>query len=145
MGHKLFIALSLLSSISCFAAEDRWMEGYGQGNLEYFIDKHDIRLSIGCPTPDGSSEAFSNVTLTHIDSGKQFRKFSISVNGMTFDGPFSASSRVGDNNFITLLDNLRRGDAIVKTASRTIKFSKSNAAKILPQYGNKYFHCNLFF
>jgi hypothetical protein len=48
---------------SAFAAQDRWTEGYGQGNLEYFIDKGNTRLYIGCPTQEGDTEAKSSVSL----------------------------------------------------------------------------------
>ena len=42
-------SLALLCS-PAFSAEGRWTEGFGQGNLEYFIDKQGFRLYIGCPT-----------------------------------------------------------------------------------------------
>jgi hypothetical protein len=29
----------MISSTSAFAMQDKWTKGYGQGNLEYFIDK----------------------------------------------------------------------------------------------------------
>jgi hypothetical protein len=66
------------------------------------------------------------------------------VNGFTYDGPFSADSRVGDNNFISLLENLQKGDALVRFGGKSIKFSRSNAAKVIPVFGKK-FSCNLFF
>jgi hypothetical protein len=51
----LTLALLMISSTSAFAAQDRWTEGYGQGNFEYFIDKGNTRLYIGCPTQEGSA------------------------------------------------------------------------------------------
>ena len=46
-----------LKSITAFAAavvmagaaSADWKSGYGQGNLEYFSDKQDLRLYIACP------------------------------------------------------------------------------------------------
>ena len=125
-----------------FAAQGRWTEGFGQGNLEYFIDQDGFRLYIGCPTQDGSADAQSSVSLMQISNDKEIQKFTIDVNGVSYDGPFSADSRVGDNNFLSLLENLRKADAIVKFGGKSIKFPKSNAAKVVPVYGKK-FSCNM--
>lgn len=141
------IAIGVLlaaSSATLFAAQGRWTEGFGQGNLEYFIDQDGYRLYIGCPTKDGSADEQSNVSLSQLSNGKEIQKFTIEVNGVSYDGPFSADSRVGDNNFLSLLENLRKGDATVKLTGKSIKFSKSNAAKVIPVYGKK-FSCNLSF
>ena len=135
----------LIISVACnhgLAADGRWTEGFGQGNLEYFIDQDGMRLYIGCPTQDGSADSKSNIALSRTSDQKRIDKFTINVNGINFDGPFSADSRVDDNNFIALLENIRKGDAIVKFNGKTIKFRKSNAAKIIPVYGNN-FSCNL--
>lgn len=128
-----------------FSAENQWTEGYGQGNLEYFIDKQGFRLYIGCPTQDGSADEVSSVSLIKINDSSEIDQFKITVNGITFDAPFSADSRVGDNNFIALLENLRKGDAIVKFGKKTVIFPKSNAAKVIPVFGQKDFSCNTSF
>jgi hypothetical protein len=57
----------MISSTSAFAAQDKWTESFGQGNLEYFIDKGNTRLYIGCPTQEGSAEAKSSVPLLEND------------------------------------------------------------------------------
>lgn len=135
-------ALSLVC-LQAFTADGRWTEGYGQGNLEYFIDQSGIRLLIGCPTEDGSADAESNVSLQKVSDYSEIKKFTITVNGLNIDGPFSASSRVGDNNFLALLDGLKKTDAVVNFNGKSVRFPKSNAAKVIPTYGKK-FECNLF-
>lgn len=127
---------------SVFAAQGRWTEGFGQGNLEYFIDQDGVRLYIGCPTKEGSADTPSSVSLSQLSGGKDIKQFTVHVNGLSYAGPFSADSRVGENNFVSLLENLRKGDAVVKFAGKTVKFPKGNAAKVLPVYGKK-FSCNL--
>jgi len=47
------MAVGFVFAVACansFAAQGRWTEGFGQGNLEYFIDQDGFRLYIGCPT-----------------------------------------------------------------------------------------------
>ena len=141
------MAVGFVFAAACansFAAQGRWTEGFGQGNLEYFIDQDGVRLYIGCPTKDGSADSQSSVSLSQLSNSKDIKKFTIDVNGISYDGPFSADSRVGDNNFLSLLENLRKGDAVVKFGGKSIKFPKSNAAKIIPAYGQK-FNCNMSF
>ncbi|MBW3500057.1 hypothetical protein [Janthinobacterium sp. NKUCC08_JDC] len=145
MSKVAKIAVGLAVTIICvnsFAAQGRWTEGFGQGNLEYFIDQDGMRLYIGCPTQDGSAESQSSVSLSQLNNNKEVEKFTVDVNGVSYDGPFSADSRAGDNNFISLLENLRKGNAVVKFNGKAIKIPKSNAAKIIPVYGKK-FSCNL--
>ena len=125
------------------AAEGRWTEGFGQGNLEYFIDKQGYRLNIGCPTADGSDEASSSVSLSKLRDSSEVSAFTLTAHGITYSAPFSTGSRVGDNNFLSLLDSVRKGDATVKFGKTTIVFPKSNAAKVVPVYGTKNFACNL--
>ncbi|MFZ6745964.1 hypothetical protein ACO0LC_22290 [Undibacterium sp. JH2W] len=72
----------------------------------------------------------------------KYKQFTISVNSISFDGPFDADSRVGTQNFLSLLAGLRKGDTVVKAGNKTMTFPKSNAAKIVPAYG-KGFSCNL--
>lgn len=125
-----------------FAAEGRWTEGFGQGNLEYFIDAQGLRLYIGCPTRNGSADAASSVSLQRLSDHRDFTTFALTVKGITFDGPFDADSRVGTNNFLELIKALRQSDATVKVGTKVVKFPKSNAAKVIPAYGKK-FECNL--
>lgn len=134
---------TILIFSNAFAAEGRWTEGFGQGNLEYFIDAQGMRLQISCPTQDGSADLPSSVSLNKISTNTDVDSFYIKVNGITYDAPFDAGSRVGMNNFTSLLDELRKGNAVVKTGKKSITFPKSNAAKVLPVYGKKGFSCNL--
>lgn len=141
------ITLGVVFAVACansFAAQGRWTEGFGQGDLEYFIDQDGVRLHISCPTKDGSADSQSEVSLSQLGNTKDIRKFTIDVNGISYDGPFSADSRVGDNNFLSLLENLRKGDVTVKFGGKLVKFPKSNAAKVIPVYGKK-FSCNMSF
>ena len=137
------LAALALSAPAAQAAEGRWTQGYGQGNLEYFIDTQGMRLFIGCPTQEGSADAASSVTLMSAASSQEVKKFTIKVGGHTFEGPFEADSRVGENNFVALLNDLRKGDAVVSYGGKTIAFPKSNAAQVLPASGKKGFQCNL--
>lgn len=124
------------------AAEGRWTEGFGQGNLEYFIDSRGWQLHISCPTKDGSADALSSVSLKHIASGREIKSFVMRVGGNEYQGPFAADSRVGTNNFTSLLQDLRRSDAVVTHTQGTLTFPKSNVAKVVPVYGKK-FECNV--
>lgn len=135
-------SLALLCS-PAFSAEGRWTEGFGQGNLEYFIDKQGFRLYIGCPTGNGSAEIPSSVSLYVINNDSDIEQFTITVNGTTYDAPFSADSRVGENNFMSLLEDLHKGNAVVKFGGTTISFPKSNSQKVIPLFGKKGFSCNL--
>lgn len=131
-----------MSTIS-FSEEGKWIEGYGQGNLEYFIDKQGYRLYIGCPTEDGSADAPSYISLSTLKDGKAIEPFTIIVNGNTYEAPFEADNHAGENNFISILEDLRKGNAVVKFGKKTIIFPKSNAKEIIPVYGSKDFSCNL--
>ena len=144
---KTILATLLIAftSLPALAAEGRWIEGYGQGNLEYFIDMKGMRLYISCPTKDGSADAMSSVSLQNINTSKDAKAFTITVNGTTFTGPFDADSRVGENNFIALINALRKGDAVVKVANQSLTFPVSNAAKIIPATNSKKFSCNTMF
>ena len=138
-------ALYLLLSMSAMAAEGAWAEGFGQGNLEYFIDKQGYQLYIGCPTEDGSSDSKASISLSKISDGSEIKKFTITAAGVTYEAPFTADSRVGDNNFISLLESLHKTNALVKFGNKSINFPKSNAAKVIPLFGAKTFSCNLSF
>lgn len=137
------IIIASVLSTSAVAAEGKWTEGFGQGNLEYFIDKQDYRLYIGCPTQDGSAEMSSSVSLLKVSDSSEIESFTIKVDGLTFDGPFDANSRVGENNFIALLEALHKGNAIVQFGNKKITYPKSNAKKVIPLFGQKSFSCNL--
>ena len=140
MKRSVFGVLCTSLCLSAFAVEGRWTEEYGQGNHEYFIDNQGIRLYIACPTKDGSADASSSVSLQQVSNGAEAKQFSITVNGVTYEGPFAADSRAGENNFMSLIDGLRRSNAVVKIGNKTITYPKSNAAQILP-HGKK-FACN---
>jgi hypothetical protein len=135
-----FATISILTPV--IASEGKWTEGFGQGNLEYFIEKQGLRLNIGCPTQEGSADASSSVTLSRASDGKELSNFTITANGLTFEGPIEANSRVGTNNFLGLLEAIRKDDASVKVGNKKIIFPKSNSSKVLPVYGKK-FQCNV--
>jgi len=135
--------LAAVLALPALAAEGRWTEGFGQGDLEYFIDAQGMRLYIGCPTADGSADTSSSLALMSVKSSQEVTKFTLKVGGRSYDGPFTADSRVGENDFIALLDDLRKGDAVVTYAGKTLTFPKNNAAKVLPAFGKKGFACNL--
>ncbi|WP_343725207.1 hypothetical protein [Herbaspirillum huttiense] len=141
MKRTLICAILATATLSSFAAQGGWTEGYGQGNLEYFTDSQGYRLYIGCPTKDGSADAYSSVVLSQTKNNATIKQFTISVNGHTFDGPFEADSRVGTQNFVALIDDLRKADAVVKFSGRSITFTKADAAKVLPI--QKKMECNL--
>ena len=136
------IALACLG-LPAIAADGRWTAGFGQGNLEYFIDSKGVRLLIGCPTTDGSADAPSSVSLYRISDNAPATQFTLSVAGVTYNGPFETGNRAGDNNFIALLEGLRKGDAVVKVSGQTITFARSNVVKTVPVFGQKGFNCNL--
>ena len=138
----LLAGLILLNGVAS-AAQARWTEGFGQGNFEYFIDSGDMRLMISCPTENGSSDEKSDVTLYNAKTFVSIAAFTLKVNGSTYAGPFSADSRVGENNFLSLLDDLRTSNAVIQYAGKRITLPKSNAAKALPKFGSKDFACNL--
>jgi hypothetical protein len=125
------------------AADGRWTEGFGQGNLEYFIDAQDIRLYIGCPTESGSSDAASSVNLLSAKTGTSAGKFTVKVGGHVYEGPFEADSRAGANNFIQFLADLRKTDVVVTYSGKTATFPKSNVAAVVPLWGTKKFACNV--
>lgn len=125
------------------AAQGQWTQGAGQGDLEYYTDSQGMRLHIACPTQEGGADAASSVSLMSVSSSQEVKKFTVKVGGHTFEGPFTADNRAGEDNFIALLDGLRKADAIVSYAGKTLTFPKSNAAKVLPAFGKKGFNCNL--
>lgn len=142
MKLRMMAAACLIVVASAHAADGKWTEGYGQGNLEYFIDNQGWRLHIGCPTQDGSADSVSGVSVYRIADNAQAKSFALTVGGISYEGPFEASSRVGDNNFLSLLQGLRKSDVVVKIGAKSLGFPKSNAATVLPVHGKK-FRCNL--
>jgi len=141
LGAALILGAVLCVS-SAHAAQGLWTAEFGQGNFGYFMDQQGVRLYIGCPT-ENMPEAASDVSLQRVSDGKAIAHFTVLADGMTFEGPFDANSRVGANNFTALLDALRKTDAVVKFEGKSVSFPKSNAAKVLPKYGTKQFVCNL--
>jgi hypothetical protein len=140
------IIAGLVVSTLCspaFSAEGRWTQGYGQGNLEYFIDQQGFSLYIGCPTQEGSADAVSYVALFQLSDKAEISKFSIVADGITYTAPFAANSRVGTNNFIALLASLRKGNTNVKFAKHNILLPQSNAADVIPRFDSEQFSCNL--
>lgn len=121
----------------------KWREGFGQGNLEYLIEGEGVTLLIGCPTQDGSADAKSSVSLFRSTNMQEISAFTVTADGLTFEGPFEADSRVGDNNFTALLEALHETNATVKFEGRTIIFPKSNAATVVPTFGSPNFSCNM--
>lgn len=131
---------AFLAPTFAHAAEGRWVEGFSQGNYEFFVDKQGMRLYLGCRTEEGSH---SYVAFSKIDSGLEVPRFQIKVDGMTFDAPFETSSRVGSNNYHALLQALRKTPATVTYQGKTIVFPVTGAAKAIPA-GAKATICRTF-
>lgn len=123
------------------AAEGKWTEGFGQGDLEYSIESNGLKLNIDCPTENGSADRSSSMSASL--KGKDLAKFQIQVNGNTYEGPIDTSSRVGTNNFIAMLADFKKADARVIAKGVDQTFGKSSAVSVLPTYGKKGFQCNL--
>lgn len=136
-------AVATVVVFAASAAQGQWTQGAGQGDLEYYTDSQGMRLHIACPTQEGSADAASSVSLMSASSSQEVKKFTVKVGGHTFEGPFAADNRAGEDNFTALLDGLRKTDAVVSYAGKTLTFPKSNAAKVLPAFGKKGFSCNL--
>ena len=99
---KSLVLVGLLSVVGLAkSAQDIWIESFGQGNIEYFIDNQTAQLHISCPTSSSLVEAKSNVSL--IINGKQAPKFELIVGFYSFDVPFDANSRLGSENFKLLM------------------------------------------
>lgn len=137
------VAPAQASASATDAPAAKWVEGFGQGNLEYFIDVDGLRLYIGCPTQEGSADASSSVALRRIADNAEVTGFTISVNGKTYEGPFSADYSAGESSFIALLEDLQKADATVSFGGKAVVFPKSNASAVLPTFGSAGFSCNL--
>ena len=140
--------IMLIATTICFTtlyAGSSWKQGYGQGDLEYYINNQGYQLYIACPTQSGSADAYSPVLLIKEDSGTSVHQFTVTVNGQTYNGPIEAGSRAGEDNFLSFLKNIKQGDAVVKFGNKRIVFPKTNVNAIVPSYGSKKFECNLLF
>lgn len=142
MKSTIFSLVLCALSAPVLAAQGHWTEGYGQGTSEYFIDNQGYRLYIACPPQDENSTSFASVVLSPVKNGQDVKQFTITVNGNTFDGPIETGSRVGAQNFVALIEGLRKTDAVVKFSGKSITFPRSDAAKILPT--TKKMTCNIF-
>jgi len=138
----MVLALAAIGTTQAIAREGSWTAGFGQGNLEYFIDAKGWRLYIGCPTQDGSADASSSVELVSVIGDKKADRFLLRAGGNVYQGPFEANSRAGANIFTSLLEDLRKSDAVVEYGRTRITFPRSNVAKVVPIFG-KNLQCNL--
>lgn len=137
--HKSILALVVASfaSVCTHAGEGEWKKSYVGGNYEFFSEKSDLRLYIGCPTADTSPDTMSSVFLTRLSTDRSIGIFKIIANGHTYDGPIETVSRVGSSNFKALMQDIRVNGATVKYALGTVVFSKANAAKFFPAVNDK--------
>ena len=111
------------------AAEGRWTQGFGQGNLEFFVDAQGMRLYLGCMTAEGSQ---SYVSLFPAAGGADIAAFEVKVAGLKFSAPFETASRVGSQNYVALLEALRKAPATVTFQGRSIAFPSGGAAQAIP-------------
>lgn len=121
----------------------KWKEGFGQGNVEYFVEDQGIRVYVSCPTQDGSADAASGLMLYRLSDQTEVPSFQITVGGKVFDGPFEADNRAGESNFLQFLEAARAGDMTVSYAGKQVVFGRNNAATVLPKFPSKDFVCNL--
>ena len=133
-------ALTGLASSPVQAAEGRWTHGFGQGNHEFFVDQGNLRLYVSCLT---SEDAASSITLLDIPTGREVTQFKVKVGQQTWDGPVQGGSRVGADNYFSLLEALRKGPATVSFAGKTVAFSATGAAQAIPA-GRKATMCRAF-
>lgn len=141
MKHRIFAILLATLSGPSLAQDARWSAGGSEGDLEYFIDQDGMRFFIACPTAKGQADLASAVTLHHNDMS-EVEKFSVTVNGVTVDGPLNADSAASAARFTSLVENLRKADAVVRHGDTTLRLPRANAAELLPAPG-KDFPCNL--
>lgn len=132
-SFKVLIGLIFLSfSLIATAAEGKWIKGYGQGKLEYFVDKGDARLYIGCPSQESNDGGNSRIMF--FVKNVEVTSFKLEVGGYTIDGPLETGSRVGDNSFIFAIDKLLESDAKVKYGKNVVVFPKANINKVLHSF-----------
>ena len=138
--YKVLIAVTLSSvCLVGIAAEGKWTKGYGQGNLEFFIDKGNARLSLACPSQESNNGGYADVTL--LVNNKDVRSFKIQAGEVNLNGPFTTSTRGGENSFISLINNLHKTDAKVTYGTNTFVFPKSNVTSVLPTYMSGKLNC----
>lgn len=111
------------------AAEGRWVQGFGQGSLEFFVDAQGMRLYLGCMTEEGTQ---SYVSLSPVGGGADIPAFEVKVAGLQFSAPFETASRVGANNYLALMQALRKAPATVTYQGRSITFASTGAAQAVP-------------
>ena len=141
-NELLFTALlTIFSATHAHAAKGAWSEDFGQGNLEYSFEFKEAVLNIFCPTEDGLADTHSSLSASV--AGSELTKFSLIVNKLNFEGPFEANSIVGTNNFLSLIEALKKSDAILKYGNKTVIFPLNKSSKVLPTYGTNSFKCNL--
>lgn len=117
-----------------------WTTGFGQGNLEFFLRKDGVKIFIGCPTQDGSADAFSDIRLYRDDnSDQEISPFQLVAEGQSFDGPFEAMSRAGSANFRIAYDVMREGDFTIVYNGRSVQFPRTNGKTEIPDDGT----CNV--
>lgn len=141
MTYRSFAILLAALASPALAQDVRWSTGGGEGDLEYFIDQDSMRFFIACPTAKGQADLASAVTL-HYNDMSEVEKFSVTVNGVTVEGPLSADSTASAGQFTALVENLRKADAVVRHGDTTLRLPRANAAEVLPAPG-KDFPCNL--
>lgn len=127
--------IAVLLSFVCLmatATEGKWIKGYGQGNLEFFIDKGKARLYIGCPSDESNNGGDVNIMLFVND--KEVKSFKVQADGNTYAGPLSSFTRNGAGAVIELINNLRKTDAKVTYGSNVVTFPKSNVTAVLNTY-----------
>jgi hypothetical protein len=145
LGLTCVASLTSAAALVCVplpatAAEGRWVQGFGQGNLEFFVDAQGMRLYLGCMTAEGSQ---SFVSLSATAGGPDVAQFEIKVAGLKFSAPFETASRVGSNNYLALLEALRKAPATVTYQGRSITFASTGAAQAIPA-GAKATVCRTF-
>lgn len=141
MMHRIFAILLATVSVPALAQDARWNAGGIEGDLEYFIDQGGMRFFIACPTANGQADLAAAVTLHHNDMS-EVETFSVTVNGVSVEGPLSADSAAGAAHFMSLVGNLRQAEAVVRYGDTTLRLPRANAAEVLPAPG-KDFPCNL--
>ena len=107
------------------AKQVKWIEGGGQGITEYLATFDAYRIIISCPPSGMSDGMYAGVGLER--DHRDVKSFKITAGGLTFDGPFDASSRAGANDFGAFLDAMRDSDATVSVGNATFLIAKSNA------------------
>lgn len=139
---KILIAMTLSSvCMMASATEGKWVQGFGQGDIEYFIDKGNARLYIECPAEESNNGGDSTVSLFVND--KNVDHFKVIVAGNTYDGPFKTGPRYATNAFVQLIKDLNEGDAKVVYGKTTVIFPKSNVKSVLHTYMSGKFGCAL--